>query len=232
MRSIYSSAKFFLVQALGISNKEAIRLVLEKKVLVNGQPARLDQEVLPLDEVVVSGKILKTPQEYVYYAYHKPRGVECTLNQNIPYNLISEINVNEPVFPIGRLDKDSEGLLLLTNDGSIYNHIINSNSYQEKEYLVTVDKELTKEFIMKMAEGIVIMGQMTRPAKVRSIDTNTFNIIITQGLNRQIRRMCYKLGYKVTVLKRIRVVNIHLDDLPVGMTRSIDRSMIMSGLQI
>ncbi len=221
MKSIYTSAKFFLVQSLGVSNKEAITLILEKKMSVNGLTATLHQEIFANDEVKINETILQLPQTFHYYAYYKPRGVECTLNTDIPQNLVDSLNIDTKVFPIGRLDKESEGLLILTNDGKIYNKIINSASFQEKEYQVEVDKAITPEFITQMSEGIMIMGQKTRFAKVWMISENSFGIILTQGLNRQIRRMCYKLGYEVTKLKRVRIINLHLGDLQPGTLRSI-----------
>jgi 23S rRNA pseudouridine2604 synthase len=226
MKSIYTSAKFFLVQSLGISNKEAIALILEKKMFVNGQTATLHQEIFADDEVKTNETVLQLPQTFHYYAYYKPRGVECTLNTDISQNLVDTLNIDTKVFPIGRLDKESEGLLILTNDGRIYNKIINSASHQEKEYVVEIDQAITPEFITQMSEGIVIMGQKTRAAKVWILSEYCFGIILTQGLNRQIRRMCYKLGYEVTKLKRVRIINLHLGNLQPGALRVISKNDI------
>lgn len=226
MKSIYTSAKFFLVQSLGVSNKEAIALILEKKMFVNNQTATLHQEIFADDEVKINETVLQLPQTFHYYAYYKPRGVECTLNTDIPQNLVDTLNIDTKVFPIGRLDKESEGLLILTNDGRIYNKIINSASHQEKEYVVEVDQTITPLFITQMSEGIVIMGQKTRPAKVWMISEHCFGIILTQGLNRQIRRMCYKLGYEVTKLKRVRIINLHIGNLQPGTLIAISKNDI------
>lgn len=226
MRSILSSAKFFLVQSLNISNKEAISLIQSKRVLINGLPASLHQPISCEDEVTLDDKQLKSAQALVYIAYYKPRGVECTLNPNILNNLPLALNLPYEVYPVGRLDKESEGLLLLTNDGSIYNKIVNSDSHQEKEYVVGVDKTITNSFIEAMAAGVVIMGQTTRPASVWQIDENKFGIILTQGLNRQIRRMCYKLGYEVHTLVRVRIVQLTLGNLQPGQTRMINKEEI------
>jgi 23S rRNA pseudouridine2604 synthase len=226
MKSIYTSAKFFLVQSLGISNKEAVALILEKKMFVNGQTATLHQEIFADDEVIIKETVLQLPQTFHYYAYYKPRGVECTLNTDIPQNLVDTLKIDTKVFPVGRLDKESEGLLILTNDGRIYNKIINSASLQEKEYIVEVDQAITPEFITQMSEGIVIMGQKTRPAKAWMISEHSFGIILTQGLNRQIRRMCYKLGYEVIKLKRVRIINLDLGNLQPGTLRVISKNDI------
>lgn len=226
MKSIYTSAKFFLVQSLGISNKEAVALILEKKMFVNGQTATLHQEIFADDEVIINETVLQLPQTFHYYAYYKPRGVECTLNTDIPQNLVDTLKIDTKVFPVGRLDKESEGLLILTNDGRIYNKIINSACLQEKEYIVEVDQAITPEFITQMSEGIVIMGQKTRPAKAWMISERSFGIILTQGLNRQIRRMCYKLGYEVIKLKRVRIINLDLGNLQPGALRVISKNDI------
>jgi 23S rRNA pseudouridine2604 synthase len=216
MNSIYTSAKFYLVQKLGISNKEAIKIIIEKRMLVNGVPALLDQEIELTDILIVDGEEIKKREKLVYLAYHKPRGVECTMNTQISNNLKSALNLDFEVFPVGRLDKDSEGLLLLTNDGKIYNKIINSSSHEEKEYHVTVDKPITDEFLQQMADGVVIMGELTRKCTVYKINEHSFGIILTQGLNRQKRRMCYKLDYKVLTLKRIRVIKVQLNSILPG----------------
>lgn len=216
MRPLNASARHFLVQKLRISNKEAAALIHSGRFLVNGKPAQLNQPLQPEDEATLDGKILKEARQFIYLAYHKPRGIETTLNPDIPDNLLQVLNFPERVFPVGRLDKDSEGLLLLTNDGRLLNSIIHSKKLQEKEYVVQVDKQLNREVIEKLASGVEIMGTVTRPTEVKQLDDITFNIILTQGLNRQIRRMCYKLGYEVLMLKRVRIVNVELGDLKVG----------------
>lgn len=221
MRPLNASAKHFLVQKLRLSNKEATALILAKRLLVNGSPAQLNQSLQPEDEVTLDGKILKKAQQFHYLAYYKPRGIETTLNEAISDNLAQALNFPERVYPIGRLDKDSEGLLLLTNDGSIFDKILHSEQKQEKEYVVRVDTPLTSEVILDLASGVEIMGRRTRPAEVQQLNEFTFNIILTQGLNRQIRRMCYKLGYEVLELKRVRIVNVELGDLQVGEWRNL-----------
>src|SRR6476620_3324099 len=226
MRPLNTSAKYFLVQKLRLSNKEATAIILAKRLLVNGQPAQLNQSLNPEDEVTLDGKILKAAKRFIYLAYYKPRGIETTLNPEIPDNLTQALNFPERVYPIGRLDKKSEGLLLLTNNGSIFDKILHSEQKQEKEYVVRVDKSLTEEAIATLASGVEIMGRKTRPAQVKQLDEFTFNIILTQGLNRQIRRMCYKLGYEVLELKRVRIVNVHLGELTVREWRELRKEEI------
>lgn len=221
MRPLNASAKYFLVQKLRLSNKEATAVILAKRLLVNGQPAQLNQPLQPEDEVTLDGKVLKPAQQFHYLAYYKPRGIETTLNEAIPDNLTQALNFPERVYPIGRLDKDSEGLLLLTNDGSIFDKILHSEQKQEKEYVVRVDKPLTSDTIAALASGVEIMGKKTRPAQVMLLGEFTFNIILTQGVNRQIRRMCYKLGYEVLELKRVRIVHVKLGDLQIGEWRNL-----------
>ena len=226
MRPLNASAKYFLVQKMRLSNKEATAIILAKRLLVNGQPAQLNQPLQPEDEVSLDGEILKEAQQFHYLAYYKPRGIETTLNEAIPDNLAQALNFPERVYPIGRLDKESEGLLLLTNDGSIFDKILHSEQKQEKEYVVRVDKPLTSEVISALASGVEIMGKKTRPAQVVQLDEFTFNIILTQGLNRQIRRMCYKLGYEVLELKRIRIVHVELGNLQVGEWRELGKEEV------
>ncbi|HEY8402863.1 MAG TPA: pseudouridine synthase [Cytophagaceae bacterium] len=201
MRALNTSAKYFLVQKLRISNKEAIELITSERFKINGSPAQLNQAIHKEDEVTLDGRVLKKAEPLIYIAYYKPRNIECTLNTAIEGNLKHALNLEHELFPVGRLDKESEGLLLMTNDGAIYNKITHKNFKQEKEYLVKVNKALTGEALQCMRSGIEILGQVTLPAQVRRIDDYTFNIILTQGLNRQIRRMCYKVGYEVMELK-------------------------------
>lgn len=226
MRSITRTARFFLVQKLNLSNKEAIDLINKGHLKINNLPAQLNQAIVPTDIVEFNGQILQSPIKYIYLAYHKPRGIETTMNTNIPDNLANRLD-NLGVFPIGRLDKDSEGLLLLTNDGSIYNKVQHSDSLQEKEYIVRVNQPITDLFLESMQNGITIMGQLTRPSKITQMDTFSFRIVLTQGLNRQIRRMCYKMGYEVTLLKRIRIINILLGNLEVGTWRDLTKEELM-----
>jgi 23S rRNA pseudouridine2604 synthase len=221
MKVLTSSLQHFVVQKGRLSNKEAVQRILLGRVLVNGQKGQVSQPLLPQDEVTLDGEVLKQPQKLTYLVYYKPRGVESTLNPSIQDNLLQALSLDQRLFPVGRLDKESEGLLLLTNDGQIYDLIIHAQSHQEKEYVVTVDKPLTPEALAQLASGIVIMGHKTRPAQVKGIEDNQFSIVLTQGLNRQIRRMCYKLGYEVVRLVRIRLVTLRLGDLQPGEYREV-----------
>lgn len=198
-------------------------MVQENRVFINGIKAVQRQDVLKSDCIEANGKVLQAGLEHVYYAYYKPRGIECTLNAEIENNLLQVLPFDVHVYPVGRLDKESEGLLLLTNDGKIYKDIAFSENLKEKEYLVEVDKDLTEDAIEQLASGIVIMGQRTRPARVYKVSDRSFRIILTQGLNRQIRRMCYKLHYEVTMLKRIRITSIELNGLQPGEYREIPK---------
>ena len=211
---------------MNFSNKDAVRHILSGRVLVNGVKGTLDQDLLPEDEVQVDGQVIKEPKRKVYMAYHKPRGIESTMNAQIKNSLVQALNVAQSIFPVGRLDKESEGLMLLTDDGGMLYKILHAERRQEKEYLVTVDHPLTQQAIDSLAEGIVIMGEKTRPSFVRQVDATSFNITLTQGLNRQIRRMCYKLGYQVTKLVRIRIISLELGNLPVGEWRHLSQSEI------
>ena len=219
-----SSALAYLIHVHDYSKKEAVELITSKKLLVNGVPALLKQELFPADEIYLGEQLLKASKPPIYLAYHKPRGVECTLNTTIAGNLSEAIAFPERVYPIGRLDKDSDGLLLMTNDGSIYNKITHSDHHQEKEYEVTVDSPLTEEALHALANGISIMGKTTRPAQVKKLTDTSFRIVLTQGMNRQIRRMCYKVGYQVLRLTRTRMLHITLDDLPPNHYRHLSPS--------
>ena len=231
MKALHSSLKHFIVQKARISNKEAVACILSGKVLVNGEKGQLNQVLLPEDEVLLDNQVLKNPEAFVYLAYYKPRGIESTLNPDIENNLSQAMGINHSVFPVGRLDKDSEGLMLLTNNGKIFNKIIHSENHQEKEYRVTVDKPLSPEALEFLAAGVVIMGKRTRPAIVRQVDATTFTIILTQGLNRQIRRMCYKLGYRVEKLIRTRMINLELGSLAPGEWRYLSPQEINDLIQ-
>ncbi len=216
----------FLIKRFHISKDKANKLVLENQVFINGAKAIQRNNVLKSDQIVVNGEILQEGQVFIYYAYYKPRGIECTLNTGIENNLLQTLPFTEHVYPVGRLDKESEGLLLLTNDGKLYKDIAFSDNFKEKEYLVEVNKPLTNEAIEQLASGIVIMGQKTRPAQVSKVTDHSFRIILTQGLNRQIRRMCYKLQYDVMMLKRTRITSIELGDLRPGGYRILARTDI------
>jgi 23S rRNA pseudouridine2604 synthase len=226
MRALNSSLKYFVVQKLNISNKEAIHYIISGRILVNGKRGTLTQVLLPEDEVQLDEKIIKVSRKPIYIAYHKPFGIESTLNASIENNLLQALNINHDIFPVGRLDKASEGLMLLTNDGKLSIKILHPKSCHEKEYEVTVDHPLTQQAVEQLAAGIVIMGKKTRPALVRQLNERTFNIVLTQGLNRQIRRMCYKLDYQVEKLVRIRFITLELGALLPGEWRYLNQAEI------
>ena len=198
------------------SRRNADKLIKEGKVTVNNIIAELGAKVVDDDQIVVEGTLIKKNQaKMVYMALNKPKGIVCTTDKSVEKNnIISFINYHKRIFPIGRLDKNTEGLILLTNDGDIVNKILRSKNNNEKEYEVSVNKNLTNDFVQKMSSGIPILGTMTKKCSVKKIKKNKFKIILTQGLNRQIRRMCNYLDYKVTNLKRIRIMNIKLDTNP------------------
>lgn len=208
--------QYLLVVRLQVSNKEALNIIFSGKVLVNNIVAKSNCEITQTDEVLYEGKVLQEAKKLIYIAYYKPRGIETTLNTAIEDNLKAILPFEEEVFPVGRLDKESEGLLLLTNDGTVYDKILRNENKTEKDYIVQVDKPITTDFLQAMSSGIVIMGKKTLPCKLIQIDDFTFKITLIQGLNRQIRRMCYKLNYEVLSLKRVRIGDIHLGDLKAG----------------
>ena len=214
--------QYLLVKKLNISNALAKEIILSNMVLVNTENVCDNIEILETDLVFYKNEIIQIGKKLIYVALYKPRGTECTLNENIAQNLSTIINFKEKLFPVGRLDKESEGLLILTNDGYYFNKTINPASEVEKEYIVTVNKPITQEFILEMSKGVEILGQITLPCKTEKIDDLTFKIILVQGLNRQIRRMCFKLNYMVTSLKRVRIGNINLENLQPKEFRMID----------
>ena len=205
------------------SRREADRLVQEGKILVDGKAAVLGMQIEEGQEILVNGKAVRREEKKVLLLFHKPRGIECTANPKIKNNLIYYIDYPIRIYYIGRLDKDSEGLLLLTNQGELVNKMMRAGNCHEKEYLVTVDKPVTEDFIKKMSKGVPVLGTVTRKCRVEKTGEKTFRIILTQGLNRQIRRMCEYLGYRVKRLKRIRVMNLELGDLPVGQYREAEK---------
>ncbi len=217
------------------SRREADRLIESGKVKINGKRAELGQIVEEGDIVQVNGKNIEPKKKKVYLAFNKPRGVVCTTEKRERDNIIDFIGFRERIFPIGRLDKDSQGLIFLTNDGDIVNKILRQEYKKEKEYEVTVNKKITDEFLRSMASGVEIYNPVrdenvvTNKAKVKRISDRRFNIIISQGLNRQIRRMCEALGYEVETLKRIRISNIKIGELPEGKYRHLN-SVEMKGL--
>lgn len=208
------------------SRKEVRKLIEDKRIIVNGKLCEQGQWVEESDEILLDGERVKE-KERIYIALNKPRGITCTASREIEDNIIDFLNYEEYVFPVGRLDKESEGLIIMTNDGDLANKIISSENYHEKEYIVTVDKDFDDEFIYKMANGVNILDTITRPCKVRRINNNAFKIILTQGLNRQIRRMCKALGYNVIKLERIRIINIKIDGIESGKWRRLNEEEIL-----
>lgn len=204
------------------SRREADKLVQSGQVTINGAVAELGSQAEPGDDVRINGAPLsKGPESHVYIALNKPIGITCTTEQHIRGNIVDFIGHNERIFPIGRLDKDSEGLILLTSDGDIVNKILRSEGKHEKEYIVTVDKPLTPSFLKAMSEGVKILGEMTLPCQINRVSDRLFRIILTEGKNRQIRRMCSALGYGVHKLQRIRIMNIHLGNQRIGTWRDL-----------
>lgn len=208
--------QYFLVKRLNISNKSAFECISEGKTKINSKVVFDNIIVNPEDTLVFEGTVLQEGKQFFYIAFYKPRGIETTLNQEIQNNLKDILPFKEELFPLGRLDKESEGLLILTNDGRTFDKTLRSEYQIEKEYLVTVDKEITQNFIREMSEGIKILGKMTLPCRVVKIDDFTFKIILIQGINRQIRRMCYKLDYEVLRLIRVRIGEVRLENLRVN----------------
>ena len=202
------------------SRREADRLIADGRVLVNGEPVEMGLKVSAEDKIVVNGEAISNPEnKLVYIAFNKPKGIVCTTDTRVEKdNIIDYINYSKRIFPIGRLDKASEGLIFLTNDGDIVNKILRARNNHEKEYIVTVNKPITKEFLHKMSNGVPILDTVTKKCFVKQTHKNEFKIILTQGLNRQIRRMCEYLDYRVTELIRVRIMNVKLD-LKVGKWR-------------
>lgn len=217
----------WLVKKLVISGAEAIKLITLNEIYINTKTAVQKQKVTPQDLIVYQNMVLQKAPEYFYLAYHKPRGIECTLNPLIPQNLLTAVDFKFKFFPIGRLDKESEGLMLLTNDGQIYNQIASVSAKIEKEYIVIVDGLISAHHISELSSGIEIMGKITNPCAVRQLDNHTFQIILTQGMNRQIRRMCYKLGFQVTNLKRVRIGKIHIGNIAANEYIYIQKSQVL-----
>lgn len=206
----------FLSEVGYCSRREADKLIDQGRVTINGKVPEMGTKVALVDEVRVDGEVINKPKEkHVYLAFHKPVGIVCTTAQNEKDNIIDYINYPKRIFPIGRLDKPSEGLILLTSDGDIVNKILRARNNHEKEYIVTVNKLISPQFIKRMGNGIPILDTVTRKCEVEQINKYDFRIVLTQGLNRQIRRMCEYLGYEVIRLKRIRIMNISLDT-PIG----------------
>ena len=207
----------FLSQKGFCSRREADKFILDERVTINGVIAKMGEKIDPEDDVSVDGeRISKKINKKIYIILNKPKGIVCTTDSSVEKdNIIDYLNYPKRIFPIGRLDKTSEGLIFLTNDGDIVNKILRAKNKHEKEYHVTVDKPINNDFIKKMSKGVPILNTVTRPCEIKRIKEYEFKIILTQGLNRQIRRMCEHFGYRVKKLKRIRIMNINLD-IPVG----------------
>lgn len=214
----------FLSDAGVCSRREADRQIEAGKVKINGIVATLGTQVEADDEVIYDGKIIKNTEPKVVIAVYKPIGVECTSSQEVKNNIVDLVNYPTRLFPVGRLDKNSEGLILMTNDGELSNGILKARYYHEKEYVVIVNKPVSKAFLHQMSSGVNILDTVTRPCETEKLDERTFKIILTQGLNRQIRRMCEALDYEVVNLKRIRVLNIVLKGLKKGEWRTLDET--------
>lgn len=210
------------------SRREADRLIQEGKVYVNGRLAMTGQQVTARDQIKVSGKMIKQKQKHVYLILNKPSGIISTTDQSIEGNIVDYVNFSERIFPVGRLDKDSEGLILLTSDGDIVNKILREENEHTKSYEVTVDRSFQDDFLKQMAEGVTIFNPVkkkhvrTLPCEVRRTGPCSFEIILSQGLNRQIRRMTQALGYEVTKLKRIRLMHLHIGNLRTGKWRHLN----------
>ncbi|MCK7592016.1 23S rRNA pseudouridine(2604) synthase RluF [Subsaxibacter sp. CAU 1640] len=207
------------------SRREADKLIEARRVTINGKVPEMGTKIAPDDIVEVDGKTISNNKErFVYLAFNKPVGIVCTTDTRVEKdNIIDYINYPKRIFPIGRLDKASEGLILLTDDGDIVNKILRASNNHEKEYIVTVDKPISQTFIERMANGVPILDRVTKKCEVRKLSSHEFKIILTQGLNRQIRRMCEYLDYEVITLKRVRIMNIKLD-LPIGNYRELTKN--------
>jgi 23S rRNA pseudouridine2604 synthase len=211
----------FLAETGACSRREADQWIEAGRVTVNGASAVLGTQVNDGDDVRVDGRTLRPKPKRVYLALNKPIGIECTTDRDVPGNIVDFVGYPERIFPIGRLDKDSEGLILLTNDGDIVNTVLRAENEHEKEYIVAVDRPLTPAFLAGMAAGVPILDTVTNPCKVTQVGKNTFRIVLTQGLNRQIRRMCEHFDYRVRRLQRVRIMHVHLGTLPVGKWREL-----------
>lgn len=214
----------YLSEAGIVSRRGADKWIEEGRVTVNGKLAELGTKVEPGDEVVVNGNLVSHEDPYVYIVLNKPVGVTSTTERHIEGNIVDFINHPIRIFHIGRLDKDSDGLILMTNDGDIVNEILRAEHAHEKEYIVTVNEPITSSFIKRMSSGVDILDTTTLPCKVEKLSIYQFKIILTQGLNRQIRRMCSALGYSIKRLQRVRIMNITLDGLNIGEWRDLTTS--------
>ena len=214
----------FLSNSSSYSRRAVDKLIKDNRITINGKNAKLGQKVSIEDEIKVDGEIInkaKKKKKNVYLMFNKPIGIECTTNTNTKNNIIDFIGYPKRIFPIGRIDKDSEGLILLTNDGDIVNKILRSENDNEKEYEVQVNKKITSEFLNRMRSGVKLKNVTTKKCKIEKLSNYSFKIILTQGLNRQIRKMCMEYDYRVKFLKRIRIINISLGKLKLGKFRKL-----------
>jgi 23S rRNA pseudouridine2604 synthase len=212
------------------SRRVADEWIAAGRVRVNGSVATLGTQVDDGDDVLIDDAPLATRPQRLYLALNKPTGIECTTNRAVPGNIVDFVGHRERIFPIGRLDKDSEGLILLTNDGDIVNSILRAENAHEKEYIVTVDRPVTDEFVRAMSQGVPILGTVTNRCEVERVAKNTIRVVLTQGMNRQIRRMCKHFGYTVRSLQRVRIMNVRLGRLAVGAWRPLT-SAELAGLE-
>ncbi|MGF3104820.1 23S rRNA pseudouridine(2604) synthase RluF [Rossellomorea sp. DUT-2] len=213
----------YISEAGKASRRGADKLIAEGRVTINGKIAKIGDQVNPGDDVKVSGAPVRVARNNVYIALNKPVGITSTTEKGVKGNIVDLVNHPLRIFNIGRLDKDSDGLILLTNDGDIVNEILRAENQHEKEYIVTVDRPISEDFLKQMSEGVKILGTKTLPCKVEQVSKYVFQITLTQGLNRQIRRMCEALGYEVYRLQRTRIMNIQLGNLPVGQWRDLSK---------
>ncbi|SFQ29403.1 23S rRNA pseudouridine2604 synthase [Desemzia incerta] len=213
----------YISEAGKASRRGADKLIAEGRVLINAKKATIGSQVEPGDQVLVDGQHIFVARNNVYIALNKPIGITSTTEKGVKGNIVDLVNHPFRVFHIGRLDKESEGLILLTNDGDIVNEILRPDHHHEKEYVVSVDRPISPEFLENMSKGVNILGTKTLPCEVEQLSKFDFKIILTQGLNRQIRRMCEALGYNVYRLQRLRIMNIHLGNLPVGQWRYLSK---------
>ena len=208
------------------SRREADRLLLQGKIYINGNVASMGDRVQAGDAVIIDGKAITPAEKEIIIAFHKPAGIVCTTSKKEKQNVIDYLHLEERVYPVGRLDKNSTGLLLLTNNGQLMDDILRGSHYHEKEYIVTVDKAIPPAIYEAMEQGVPILNTMSRPCRITHRCERRFHIILTQGLNRQIRRMCEYFGYRVRTLKRIRIMNIELGNLPEGKWRYLTETEI------
>lgn len=216
--------KFIASQGI-CSRRQADVLIETGKVSINGEVAKKGNRVFPEDEVTLKGKAIQhASKEKIYLLYNKPPGVVCTTDRREPNNIIDKVNYKERIFPVGRLDKASTGLIILTNDGDLVNKVLRSEHKHEKEYVVTLTRRYKDDFLQKMGAGVPVLDRMTKPCTVLRVNEISFRIILTEGMNRQIRRMCEHLGHKVRYLKRIRIMHMELRELAPGRWRHINSS--------